>query len=148
MSNSPDPPSISIPQYTPTPVRPTMGDAEYWSYVYGECEYRSRNGDPLEERTWGIIAKLMQWEPQDGWPPSYYIDVKGTVLNHGITPQGCMSDATYPYHIQMGFLTRHQRRRLARLLHMRGGKWTLRVQKWAPNGHKCKINNLQGRHGP
>ena len=49
-----------IPQYSPTPVVPTMGDAEYWAYVYGECEYRSRHGDPLEERTWGISAKLMQ----------------------------------------------------------------------------------------
>ena len=134
MSNSPDTPSIIIPHDSPTPVVPTMGDEEYWSYVYGECEYRSQNGDPLEERTWGIIAKLMQWEQQDGWPPSFYIDVKGKILNHAITPEACMSDATYPYHVQMGFLTRRQRRRLARSLNMRGGKFTLRVQKWARGG--------------
>ena len=46
-----------------------------------------------------------------------------------------MADSTYPYHIQMGFLTRRQRRRLARILNDRGGKWTLRVEKFAPNGH-------------
>ena len=106
-----------------------MGDAEYWAYVYGECEYRSRHGDPLEERTWGISAKLMQWEPQDGWPPSYFIEVTGSIVRHAITPEACMADSTYPYHIQMGFLTRYQRRRLARILNGRGGKWTLRVEK-------------------
>ena len=134
MSNSPHLPPINIPQYTPTPVVPTMGDAEYYSSTYCELEYRSRNGDPLEDQTWGVIAKLMQWEQQDGWPPSYYIDIKGTILNHAITPDACMSDATYPYHIQMGNLTRRQRRRIARLLDLRGGRFTLRVQKWARGG--------------
>ena len=111
-----------------------MGDSECYSSIYRELEYRSRNGDPLEDQTWRVIAKLMQWEQQDGWPPSYYIDIKGTILNQAITPDACMSDATYPYHIQMGNLTRRQRRRIARLLDMRGGRFTLRVQKWTRGG--------------
>ena len=135
MSNSPELSSIVIPQYTPTRVRPTMGDAEYWSYVYGECELRSRSGDPLENRTWNVRARLMEWELQEDWPDSFFIEVTGNIVRHGITPQACMSDSSYPYHIQMGFLNRYQRRRFARLLKRRDGKWTLRVSKWAPNGH-------------
>ena len=45
-----------------------------------------------------------------------------------------MSDASYPDHIQMGSLTRRQRRGIARLLDLRGGRFTLRVQKWARDG--------------
>ena len=102
--------------------------------IYRELEYRSRHGDPLEGQTWGVTARLMQWDQQDGWPPSYYIDIKGPILNHAVTPDASMSDDTYPYHIQMGFLTRRQRKRVAQCLALRGGRFTLRVQKWARGG--------------
>ena len=70
MPNSPVLPPSIIPQYIPHPVTPTMGDSEYYSVIYRELEYRSRNGDPLEGPTWGVTAKLMQWDQQEGWPPS------------------------------------------------------------------------------
>ena len=45
-----------------------------------------------------------------------------------------MADSTYPYHIQLGRLTRRQRRRLFRLLGQGSGRFTLRVSKWARGG--------------
>ena len=112
-----------------------MTDAEYYSVIYRELEWRSRVGDPLEGTTWGVNARLMEWDRQVGWPPSYFIEIRGSLLSHAVTPDAIMSDSTYPYHIQLGRLTRRQRRRLFRLLGQRGGRFTLRVTKWAQGRH-------------
>ena len=61
----------------PHPMTPTMTDEEYYRVIYGELEWRSRMGDPLEGRTWGVSARLMAWEKQEGWPDSYFIEVRG-----------------------------------------------------------------------
>ena len=50
-----------IPQYVPHPITPTMYDAEYYSVIYPELEWRSRQGDPLEGVSWGVTATLMEW---------------------------------------------------------------------------------------
>ena len=46
-----------------------------------------------------------------------------------------MSDSSYPYHIQVGYLMRRQQRRLWHLLAQRNGRWTIRVSKWAQGSH-------------
>ena len=112
-----------------------MSDQEYYRVVSEELERRSRAGDPLEGRAWGVSARLMVWEKQEGWPDSYFIEVQGPITAQGVTPDASMSDSTYPHHIQVGPLTRRQKIRLAHLLSKRNGRFTLRVSKWAPGGH-------------
>ena len=77
MLDSSSPPLEGVPRYVPHPTTPTMSDEEYYRVIYGELEWRSRMGDPLEGRTWGVSARLMAWEKQEGWPDSYFIEVRG-----------------------------------------------------------------------
>ena len=113
MQSSPASPPAGIPEYVPHPIVPTMTDAEYYSAIHRALVWRNRMGDPLEGRAWGVIARLMQWDRPFGGAPSYYIDIQGSVLIHAVTPDAIMADATYPYHIQLGRLTRRQRKRMA-----------------------------------
>ena len=76
----------------------------------------------------------MERDRPGDWDHSYYIGIKGALLEHAVTPDAIMTDATYPYHIQLGQLTRRQCRRIAFLLGQRGGIFTLRLQKWARGG--------------
>ena len=135
MLNSSSPPLEVVPRYVPHPVVPTMTDEEYYRVVYGELEWHSRVGDPLEGRTWGVSARLMVWDKQEGWPDSFFIEVRGPITSHGVTPDESMSDSTHPHHIQVGPLTHRQKMRLALRLSQRNGRFTLRVSKWAPEGH-------------
>ena len=59
------------------------------------------------------------------------MEIRGSITRYGITPNESMKDSTYPHHVQLGFLTKRQRKRLQGLLRQRKGRWTLRVTKWA-----------------
>ena len=61
----------------------------------------------------------------------FFVEIPGSITRYGITPNESMKDSTYPHHVQLGFLTKRQRKRLQRLLRQRKGRWTLRVSKWA-----------------
>ena len=64
----------------------------------------------------GSDRYLGGWDRPAGWDRSYYVDIKGPLLKHAVTPDAIMTDSTYPYHVQLGRLTQRQCKRIAFLL--------------------------------
>ena len=120
----------AILTHQPEPGGTSMSDDEYYAYIETMLDIRMSSGaDELSSKTWVVEAEVRQWDGEAG---SYFVQVwNEDMIRAGVTPEECVEDKQYPYHIQLGEIGDDRAGVIQQDLHMLNYQVSVDVQKWS-----------------
>ena len=108
----------------------SMNDEEHYAYIETDLDIRMSSGaDELSSKTWVVEAEVRQWDGEAG---SYFVQVwNEDMIRAGVTPEECVEDKRYPYHIQLGAIGGDRAGVVQQDLHTLNYQVSVDVQKWS-----------------